>query len=117
MSAPNARRGPQGGPPLLAPALAYGAQGQQDQQTGAVVIPPNATLLFDVELPEERQNEIVTRTRELVERGTILRATVGATLHGLHHGGQDDRDEMAVFVEPLAAATRKAPSTTRTRTS
>jgi len=26
-------------------------------------------LLFDVELPEERQNEIVTRTQELVERG------------------------------------------------
>ena len=26
--------------------------------------------------------------------------TVGSTLHGLHHGGQDDRDEMAVFVEP-----------------
>ncbi len=25
-------------------------------------------LLFDAELPEERQNEIVTRTRELVER-------------------------------------------------
>src|ERR1700745_1301529 len=25
MSAPNTRRGPQGGPPLLAPALAYGA--------------------------------------------------------------------------------------------
>ena len=39
-------------------------------------------------------------TRELVERGTILRATVGSTVHGLHHGGQDDRDEMAVFVEP-----------------
>jgi uncharacterized protein len=38
--------------------------------------------------------------RELVERGTILRATVGSTLHGLHHGGQDDRDEMAVFIEP-----------------
>lgn len=38
--------------------------------------------------------------REIVERGTILRATVGSTLHGLHHGGQDDRDEMAVFVEP-----------------
>src|ERR671910_970190 len=37
---------------------------------------------------------------ELVERGTILRATVGSTLHGLHHGGQDDRDEMAVFIEP-----------------
>jgi hypothetical protein len=39
-------------------------------------------------------------SRELVERGTILRATVGSTVHGLHHGGQDDRDEMAVFVEP-----------------
>ena len=26
-------------------------------------------LLFDAELPDERQNEIVTRTRELVERG------------------------------------------------
>ena len=38
--------------------------------------------------------------RELVERGVILRATVGSTVHGLHHGGQDDRDEMAVFVEP-----------------
>ena len=37
---------------------------------------------------------------EIVERGTILRATVGSTVHGLHHGGQDDRDEMAVFVEP-----------------
>src|SRR3954451_11117886 len=37
---------------------------------------------------------------ELVARGVILRATVGSTVHGLHHGGQDDRDEMAVFVEP-----------------
>ena len=39
-------------------------------------------------------------SREIVERGTILRGTVGSTAHGLHHGGQDDRDEMAVFVEP-----------------
>ena len=39
-------------------------------------------------------------SRDIVERGTILRATVGSTVHGLHHGGQDDRDEMAVFVEP-----------------
>ena len=31
-------------------ALAYGAQGQQDQTTGAVVIPPNATLVFEIEL-------------------------------------------------------------------
>jgi predicted nucleotidyltransferase len=38
--------------------------------------------------------------RELVRQGTILRGTVGSTLHGLHHGGQDDRDEMGVFIEP-----------------
>ena len=39
-------------------------------------------------------------SQDIVERGTILRATVGSTVHGLHHGGQDDRDEMAVFIEP-----------------
>jgi predicted nucleotidyltransferase len=39
-------------------------------------------------------------TKDIVDRTTILRATVGSTVHGLHHGGQDDRDEMAVFVEP-----------------
>jgi hypothetical protein len=38
--------------------------------------------------------------RLLVEEGTILRGTVGSTVHGLHHGGQDDRDEMAIFLEP-----------------
>jgi uncharacterized protein len=38
--------------------------------------------------------------RRLVEESTILRGTVGSTLHGLHHGDQDDRDEMAIFLEP-----------------
>jgi uncharacterized protein len=38
--------------------------------------------------------------QSIVERATILRGTVGSTLHGLHHGGQDDRDEMAIFLEP-----------------
>jgi hypothetical protein len=38
--------------------------------------------------------------REIVVRGTILRGAVGSTVHGLHHGGQDDRDEMAIFVPP-----------------
>jgi hypothetical protein len=28
---------------------------------------------------------------EQVARGIVLRATVGSTVHGLHHGGQDDR--------------------------
>jgi small subunit ribosomal protein S6 len=33
------------------------------------VIDYEILLLLDAELPDERQNEIVTRTRELVERG------------------------------------------------
>jgi predicted nucleotidyltransferase len=32
--------------------------------------------------------------------GTILRVPVGSTVHGLHLESQDDRDEMAVAVEP-----------------
>jgi hypothetical protein len=39
-------------------------------------------------------------SKQMFEQGTILRATVGSTVHGLHHGGQDDRDEMAVYIEP-----------------
>jgi FKBP-type peptidyl-prolyl isomerase-like protein len=36
---------------LIIPAdLAYGPQGQTDQTTGATVIPPNATLVFVIEL-------------------------------------------------------------------
>ncbi|HKW69209.1 MAG TPA: FKBP-type peptidyl-prolyl cis-trans isomerase [Candidatus Dormibacteraeota bacterium] len=31
-------------------ALGYGAQGQTDQTTGATIIPPNATLIFAIEL-------------------------------------------------------------------
>src|SRR6266581_26706 len=39
--------------------------------------------------------------RDLVEKTTILRGTVGSTVHGLHQGDQDDRDEMAIFLEPV----------------
>lgn len=38
--------------------------------------------------------------RSLVEKTTILRGTVGSTVHGLHQDDQDDRDEMAIFLEP-----------------
>ncbi len=36
----------------------------------------------------------------IAERGCIIRAVVGSTLHGLVRGGTDDRDEMGVCVEP-----------------
>jgi predicted nucleotidyltransferase len=38
----------------------------------------------------------------IAEAGTILRVPVGSTVHGLHLESQDDRDEMAVAVEPRA---------------
>lgn len=35
---------------IIPPALGYGSQGQSDPNTGAVIIPGNATLVFEVEL-------------------------------------------------------------------
>jgi len=35
---------------IIPSALAYGASGQTDPNTGAVIIPANATLVFDIEL-------------------------------------------------------------------
>ncbi|HEY6114600.1 MAG TPA: FKBP-type peptidyl-prolyl cis-trans isomerase [Candidatus Dormibacteraeota bacterium] len=34
----------------IPPELGYGANGQQDQTTGQYIIPPNATLVFEIEL-------------------------------------------------------------------
>jgi FKBP-type peptidyl-prolyl cis-trans isomerase FkpA len=34
----------------IPPELGYGAQGSQDQTTGQYVIPPNATIVFEIEL-------------------------------------------------------------------
>ena len=55
--------------------------------------------------------------RSIVHAATILRGTVGSTVHGLHQEDQDDRDEMAIFVEPpdFALGLRLAKSGRRWR--
>jgi uncharacterized protein len=46
---------------------------------------------------------------DMATHRTILRCCVGSTAHGLHLGGTDDRDEMAVCVETYEAATGLGP--------
>jgi hypothetical protein len=46
--------------------------------------------------------EIAMSARELALANEILRGVVGSTSHGTAIEGQDDRDEMAVFIEPPA---------------
>jgi predicted nucleotidyltransferase len=41
--------------------------------------------------------------RAIAEQGCIIRGLVGSTIHGLMLEGQDDRDEMAVTIEPPEA--------------
>lgn len=40
------------------------------------------------------------RHKEIAERGLILKALVGSTVHGIAMGGSDDRDYMGICIEP-----------------
>jgi predicted nucleotidyltransferase len=42
----------------------------------------------------------VTNRKHLALENEILRGVVGSTAHGINIEGQDDRDEMGVFIEP-----------------
>lgn len=46
--------------------------------------------------------------RAIAEQGQILRAQVGSGVHGTAIGGQDDRDEMGICLEPPAYVTGTA---------
>lgn len=45
------------------------------------------------------------RAREIAERGPILLTQVGSGVHGTAVGGQDDRDEMGLCLEPAEFVT------------
>jgi hypothetical protein len=40
------------------------------------------------------------QARKIAEEGMILRVQVGSGVHGTSISGQDDRDEMGLFLEP-----------------
>ena len=42
----------------------------------------------------------MNRQQQIAENNEILRGVVGSTVHGTAISGQDDRDEMGVFIEP-----------------
>ena len=46
--------------------------------------------------------------RAIAEEGCIIRGLVGSTIHGLMLEGQDDRDEMAVTIDPPEAVVQTA---------
>lgn len=53
-------------------------------------------------------------SRRIAERGMILRSQVGSGVHGTAVGGQDDRDEMGICLEPpqLVTGLARVPSGT-----
>ncbi|GAB7189934.1 hypothetical protein NUM3379_06400 [Kineococcus sp. NUM-3379] len=53
--------------------------------------------------------------RRIAERGLVLRAQVGSGVHGTAVGGQDDRDEMGICLEPRRFVTglARVPAGTR----
>lgn len=40
-------------------------------------------------------------SKEIADKDTIIRVSVGSTVHGLHLEGSDDLDEMGVCIEPV----------------
>jgi predicted nucleotidyltransferase len=50
--------------------------------------------------PESTKEGSFMTPQEIAERGLILKATVGSTVHGLALPGHDDTDEMGICIEP-----------------
>jgi hypothetical protein len=66
-----------------------------DVRTPPPVIPGDRSLP-----PGYRHPHASEEARRIAERGTVLRVQVGSGVHGTAVGGQDDRDEMGVCLEP-----------------
>lgn len=54
----------------------------------------------DIPDHEQHHPHSSAEAREIAARGTILRVQVGSGVHGTAVGGQDDRDEMGLCLEP-----------------
>jgi hypothetical protein len=62
---------------------------------------PVPVILGDRSLPPGFDHPHATeQARHIAEQGTILRVQVGSGVHGTSIGGQDDRDEMGICLEP-----------------
>src|SRR5690606_28653325 len=65
------------------------------------VLPWRAQLPMPGLCCRETGDEMSTGGQALPERArVILRGVVGSTIHGVSVGGQDDRDEMGICIEP-----------------
>ncbi len=94
------------------PLPAHGADGRADRSFGHLksvatdekVAP--VTVSGNPALPAGfRHPHASEEARRIAEQGTILRAQVGSGVHGTAIGGQDDRDEMGICLEPPAYVT------------
>ena len=68
--------------------------------------PHPSVILGPTTLPSGFDHPHASETgRRIAEQGLILRAQVGSGVHGTSVGGQDDRDEMGICLEPPAYVT------------
>ena len=66
--------------------------------------------------PGYRHPHASDEARRIAEQGLVLRAQVGSGVHGTSIGGQDDRDEMGICLEPPAFVTGLARVSAGTQT-
>jgi hypothetical protein len=67
----------------------------QEQRSPARVVAGPSDLPAGFDHPHASE-----QARGIAQAGTVLRVQVGSGVHGTSIGGQDDRDEMGICLEP-----------------